>query len=143
MKYKCHIMGKWFMRHKVQYMIYCLSDCSCDAHIGSNETHAFTLGFCLIHVDQSLAFCVVFCRSLFGFCPMAVLPWLSIIRVTASDYPFSIFKLLFCLNILMRFSLEKLPIRTQYQILTVIWLDDFGVQNSYSKALWPKGLVLC
>ena len=62
------------MRHKVQYMIYCLSDCSCDAHIGSNGTHAFTLGFCLIHVDQSLAFCVVFCRSLFGFCPMAVLP---------------------------------------------------------------------
>ena len=46
-------------------------------------------------VARSLVFCVMFCRSLFVLFPLAiVLPVL--LRFTASDYPFGIFKLFIC-----------------------------------------------
>ena len=41
---------------------------------------------------RSLVFCVMFCKSLFVLFLLAI-P-LSVLRVTASDYPFGIFKLL-------------------------------------------------
>ena len=55
-------------------------------------THEFTLGFSRIRV-RSLVFCVVFCRSLFVAFPFTI--GLSVLRFTASHYPFGIFKL-FC-----------------------------------------------
>ena len=44
-------------------------------------------------IAQSLVLCVVFCRSLFVLCffPLAIV--LSVLRCTASDYPFGIFNL--------------------------------------------------
>jgi len=48
----------------------------------------FTSDFRVIGVAQSLVFCVVFCRSSLSIV-------LYVLRFTASDYHFSIFKLFF------------------------------------------------
>jgi hypothetical protein len=52
----------------------------------------FTLGFCWGSRCSIFVCCVVFCRSLFVFFLFDIV--LSFIRVTDSDYPFGIFKLL-------------------------------------------------
>jgi hypothetical protein len=52
--------------------------------------------FSEVRVPQSLVFCVVFCRSLFlFFCSFPLVIALSVLRLSASDYPFSVFKLFF------------------------------------------------
>jgi hypothetical protein len=61
--------------------------------------HAFIPIFSVVHVAQTSAHCVVFCKS-FSFC-FLVLFLLAIVfsvllRFTASDYPFGIFKIFLC-----------------------------------------------
>jgi len=53
----------------------------------------FTLVIKGVPIPQSLVFCVVFCRLL--FCPFCLsFCWpLSVLRFTASDYPFGILRL--------------------------------------------------
>ena len=52
--------------------------------------HEFTAR---VHVVQSVVFCVVFCRSFFVFFILAIA--LSVLQLTVSHYPFSIYKLFF------------------------------------------------
>ena len=46
-----------------------------------------------VRVAQSLVFCEVFCRSLFVFFLFVVV--LTVLQLTASDYPYGVFKLFF------------------------------------------------
>jgi hypothetical protein len=50
----------------------------------------FTPAFSGVRVTRSLVFCVVFCRSLFVLFLLTIV--LSVLRITASDYPFGVFK---------------------------------------------------
>ena len=58
-------------------------------------------------VARSLVFCVMFCRSLFVLFLLAIV--LSVIRFTASDYRFGIFKL-FLLEIETLFKKKRLNV---------------------------------
>jgi hypothetical protein len=49
---------------------------------------------CMVDVARSLVFCVVFCRSLFVLFLLAIVLCVLLL-LTASDYPFGIFKLFF------------------------------------------------
>jgi hypothetical protein len=55
----------------------------------------FIHGFSVVHVARYVVFCIMFCRSLFVFCPVFLLGIaLSVfLRFKDSDYPFGIFKL--------------------------------------------------
>jgi hypothetical protein len=55
---------------------------------------AFNPEFSGVSVDRSFAFSVVFCRSLFALFLLTIV--LSVFPVTASCYPFDIFKLSWC-----------------------------------------------
>ena len=55
-----------------------------------------------VNVARSLVFCVVFCKSLFAFLSFFDTVLSVLLRFTASDYPFSIFK--FVLHIHSRYS---------------------------------------
>ena len=57
--------------------------------------HEFAPPFSEVRVARSLGFCVVFCRSLFALLPFFLLSIVLSVRLrfTASDNPFSIFKL--------------------------------------------------
>jgi len=57
-------------------------------------TLEFTPVFSGVDVSRSLVFCVVFCRSLFV---LLATMFSVLLRFTASDYPFNIFKLFVCL----------------------------------------------
>jgi hypothetical protein len=75
------------------------------------STRVHTLVFSGVRVARSLVFCVVFCHFSFGYCivcPSSMysfwLPFwhlvdivLSVLRCTASDYPFGILWTLYCL----------------------------------------------
>jgi hypothetical protein len=53
----------------------------------------FTSGFSMVRVTRSFVFCVMFCRSLFVLWSIFLLAIvLSVLRFTASDFPFVIFK---------------------------------------------------
>ena len=52
------------------------------------------LVFSVVHVAQSLVFCVMFCRSLLVLF-LLVIASSVLLRCMASDYPFGIFKLFF------------------------------------------------
>ena len=58
------------------------------------RTNEFTPCFSAIHIAQSMVFCVMFCRSV---CPFVLfllaIVFSVLLRVTTSDYLFSIFKL--------------------------------------------------
>ena len=53
-----------------------------------------------VRVAQILIFCVVFCRSLFAPFRLSIVSSV-LLRVTASDYPFDIFKLFFVVLFLL------------------------------------------
>ena len=57
--------------------------------------HDFTPGFSGVRVTWSLVFCAMFCRSLFVLFVLFrfVIVLSVLLRLTASDYPFDIFKL--------------------------------------------------
>ena len=56
-----------------------------------SEAEKFTPCFGVVHIARSLVLCVVFCRSLFVLFLLAIV--LSVLRYTASDRTFCIFKL--------------------------------------------------
>jgi len=59
-----------------------------------------------VHIARSLVFCVVFCRSLFVLLPFFFLAIVLsvLLRITASDYPFVVFKLFFLPRIELKCS---------------------------------------
>ena len=74
--------------------------------INSSGAHEFTPFLSGLRVARSLYFCIVFCRLLFIFFLFAIV--LSFLRLTASDYPFSIFKLFFDHNKHRTYTTERI-----------------------------------
>ena len=92
------------------------------------EAPGFTPSFHGVHVAQIIAFCVVFCRSLFVLFLLSIV--LSVLRFTVSDYPFDIFKF-FVLNILV-FCIE-------YFVAFVLLAIVFSILPS----MYDFQLILC
>jgi hypothetical protein len=65
-----------------------------ETEVSLSGAHEFNTDFSGIRVARSLAFCVMFCRSLFVLLFLFLLAVvLSVtLRIMASDYPFGIFK---------------------------------------------------
>ena len=53
--------------------------------------------FIVVRVARALVFCVVFCRSLSVLVLFRLVILLSVLRFTAPDYSFDIFKLFLCI----------------------------------------------
>ena len=59
--------------------------------------HAFIPIFSVVHIAQTLAHCVVFCKSFFFLVLFLLAIVFSVLlRFTASDYPFGVFKIFLC-----------------------------------------------
>jgi hypothetical protein len=70
-------------------------------HFNIHVVHYYVLhqDFSGAHLAQSLTFCAVFCRSMFVLFLLAIV--FSVLQFTASDYTFSIFKVLLYITILV------------------------------------------
>lgn len=83
-RFQYHIMFTPFNRNTTT------TNCRAELLTITNHTSPPLL-FCGVHVSQSFVFCVEFCISLYVLCPFSF--HYIVLRFTASDYNFSIFKL--------------------------------------------------
>jgi len=99
MEYLCN---KWYVMFVLySFMTYqriCTKSNTTGATLGAGIDYPsgapeFTLVFSGVRVAWFLVFCVMFCRSLFVLFHLAIV--FPVLRFTASDYPFGIFKLMF------------------------------------------------